>query len=773
MCQIVCINRYSQYPPGPESQPPSNGSFPDSGGPGMPPYYPPPWEQGPQWSQCPPPPFGFGGPGRGRGSGPPPGPGRGRGYFPQPPPRQSFNPYLQSDPYQQRPGYAGPPSYGPGSGFMPQQNSTNAPQENQPQMSPTGGQHMQPSGQPMQPSAQHMQPGGQHMQPTGQHNMHPGGQHMQPTGQHNMQPGGQHMQPGGQPMQPSGQEPGWNPSLRGPTATRSNVTLRFKSSPSKQSRFGPKIGVSQHNTMSGAPNQMSSSGPASSSGPISSSCPPSSSGPTSSSGPPSSSGPTSSSVSKAPSNSMDGSWPQALVNYVERCFKECKKGALKTRTQVALRAKIQSITAVAGMSGLHEIDWDTEPLLGASAAPSPSKKRTFGNAMNGSFAVPTFKKKKRKKTKKKKKKVQPKRKQQKEEEDEDMSWTMTSDYANRRKNRLSRFSTFHDNMSDSDDDDEIAERLTSCRKPRKSRALFGVGGRNSPSTRLTRPFSQVPDDCFNFESLKIVGTAQNLEKAYLRLTSAPNPKSVRPQPVLYRALESLLSKWRTQRDYGKALEQFKSIRQDLQVQHIKNAFTLKVYETNARICLEMGDLSEFNQCQTQLRELYDDNLDFRTNFDEFSCYRLLYYVVTRNMQSFLKMTWDLDRSAFAPGTQLSLANDIRTAMRTKDYRKFFRLFRSLASDHARHILRHSISDVRFFALERICGSYQTYPLSDLKDILNFSSHTECKDYVLKSGIVLKPSQEVIDCRRSQPQKYIPEKPSDTERGVTHGSFAAS
>eukprot|EP01083_Nonionella_stella_P022236 61513_1 len=63
------MNRYSQYPPGPESQPPSNGSFPDSGGPGMPPYYPPPWEQGPQWSQCPPPPFGFGGPGRGRGRG--------------------------------------------------------------------------------------------------------------------------------------------------------------------------------------------------------------------------------------------------------------------------------------------------------------------------------------------------------------------------------------------------------------------------------------------------------------------------------------------------------------------------------------------------------------------------------------------------------------------------------------------------------------------------------------------------------------------------------
>lgn len=35
---------------------------------------------------------------------------------------------------------------------------------------------------------------------------------------------------------------------------------------------------------------------------------------------------------------------------------------------------------------------------------------------------------------------------------------------------------------------------------------------------------------------------------------------------------------------------------------------MKVYENNARICLECHDINQFNQCQGKLYELYKDGI---------------------------------------------------------------------------------------------------------------------------------------------------------------------
>ena len=85
---------------------------------------------------------------------------------------------------------------------------------------------------------------------------------------------------------------------------------------------------------------------------------------------------------------------------------------------------------------------------------------------------------------------------------------------------------------------------------------------------------------------KVVGTSTSFEKQYLRLTKAPDPAMVRPEPILRQALEYFKDRWKKDEiDYLYLLEQLRSIRQDMTVQHIKNKFTAEVYAINARLAL--------------------------------------------------------------------------------------------------------------------------------------------------------------------------------------------
>ncbi len=220
------------------------------------------------------------------------------------------------------------------------------------------------------------------------------------------------------------------------------------------------------------------------------------------------------------------------------------------------------------------------------------------------------------------------------------------------------------------------------------------GESNSPRTQETsRAASPEPKP-----TGPIVGRSQKLEKNYFRLTSAPNPDDVRPLEVLRKTLELLKKKWRSEPNYVYICDQFKSLRQDLTVQHIKNDFTTSVYEYHARIALEKGDLGEYNQCQTQLRALYKQNLGGHPV--EFKAYRILYFIHTCNRTDMNDVLSDLT-PADKKEPAIKHALEVRSALALGNYHKFFKLYLTVP-DMGAYLMDMFVERERLAALACLC-----------------------------------------------------------------------
>eukprot|EP01118_Nematostelium_gracile_P016106 TRINITY_DN6598_c0_g1_i2.p1 TRINITY_DN6598_c0_g1~~TRINITY_DN6598_c0_g1_i2.p1 ORF type:complete len:328 (-),score=80.80 TRINITY_DN6598_c0_g1_i2:67-1050(-) len=82
---------------------------------------------------------------------------------------------------------------------------------------------------------------------------------------------------------------------------------------------------------------------------------------------------------------------------------------------------------------------------------------------------------------------------------------------------------------------------------RKQRLSRFVPAKNNPSAQpqlFFDPLKTYEEKEMDWNSFVIKGTSQDLEKAYLRLTSAPDPSTVRPENVLRQSLEFLKKKTR-------------------------------------------------------------------------------------------------------------------------------------------------------------------------------------------------------------------------------------
>jgi SAC3 family protein LENG8/THP3 len=68
---------------------------------------------------------------------------------------------------------------------------------------------------------------------------------------------------------------------------------------------------------------------------------------------------------------------------------------------------------------------------------------------------------------------------------------------------------------------------------------------------------------------------------------------------------------------------------------------VNVYELHGRIALQCDDLNEYNQCQTQLKQLYSNGHGQLSSEMEFTAYRILYYLYLQGNSKYQKGNQDL------------------------------------------------------------------------------------------------------------------------------------
>ncbi|KAK8118538.1 SAC3/GANP/Nin1/mts3/eIF-3 p25 family-domain-containing protein [Apiospora kogelbergensis] len=225
----------------------------------------------------------------------------------------------------------------------------------------------------------------------------------------------------------------------------------------------------------------------------------------------------------------------------------------------------------------------------------------------------------------------------------------------------------------------------------------------------------------------ILGTCTNLEKSYLRLTAAPKPSLVRPEHILHQTLDLLKKKWRKENNYNYICDQFKSLRQDLTVQRIKNEFTVSVYEIHARIALEKGDLGEYNQCQTQLRALYASGI--KGNAVEFKAYRILYFIHTANRTALNDAIADLT-TADKEERAIKHALEVRSALALGNYHRFFQLYLDVPNMGA-YLMDMFVKRERLAALANMCKAYKPdFKLRFITEELAFESDAEAAQFII-------------------------------------------
>ncbi|KAG4076214.1 hypothetical protein HA402_014763 [Bradysia odoriphaga] len=495
-----------------------------------------------------------------------------------------------------------------------------------------------------------------------------------------------------------------------------------------------------------------------------------------------------------PFNHPTDAFPESLNVYVARCYAKCKTDFDKDQIDICLKGRI---TAAANRGELWTKDWDSEPIpsvhsernnvlvpkppvvgmlaqyqkkkglsqtLGArlggrsskinrdmssqsrSRSPPSSRKRSSRSHSSGSDSPP--RKSRRSSNSSSDDNYKSLRIKAANKFTDRMGVAGLNKKQKKKKNKKGQFVVGGEVDGDSERLQQRAARFKeSAKRPNSVVTAANMGKRKKfnpvPQHRL---FVDDADTGFDLIDFHIVGTCREMEKSFLRLTKAPLPSEVRPADVLVFSLANVMKRWKEKPDYFYACDQLKSIRQDLTVQGIRDLFTVKVYETHARIAMEKGDHEEFNQCQTQLIMLYADVGG--ENRQEFIAYRILYYIFTKNTLDLTTIMKELDE-ADRDNDAVAFALQLRSAWALANYSRFFKLYKT-APLMAGALIDWFIDRERKAALKTIIKGYRpSYPVDLLCRTLAFESTAQCDEWMVPFNLTFSsPQKTSIDCKNS-------------------------